>query len=104
MRLRVFPRVRKTFGVLNADLMASTESAQVIPPGAPLSGTRLLFFSQYQCAGSAGADVLAQDVSTRKVPGALFPAFGYCFPPPPAMAGHLLVVHHQSGMPSTHTQ
>ena len=46
----------------------------------PLTGEALPFFSQYDCAGSAGTDVFAHDVSL--VPGTSVPAFGFCFPPP----------------------
>ena len=53
----------------------------------PVSGEALPFFSRYDCARSAGTDVLAQDVSI--VPGTAAPAFGFCFPPP-VMAGHIV--------------
>lgn len=70
-----FQRLWDYFGEFNVDLMASTESAQLTP-----GGTRLPFFSRYQCQDSAGVDVFAQDVSV--VPGATTRAFGSCFPPP----------------------
>lgn len=72
-------------GPFDVDLMACSASAQRSPSG----GQVLPFFSQYDCPGSAGSDVLAQDVSL--VPGADTLAFGFCFPPP-IMAGH--VVQH----------
>lgn len=50
------------------------------------------FFSPYDCAGSSGLNVLAQDVS--RIPGSGEPAFGFCFPPR-FMAGH--IVQHLSG-------
>ena len=50
-------------------------------------GKALNFFSQYDCDGSAGTDVLAHDVSI--VPGTRVLAFGFCFPPP-VMAGHIV--------------
>ena len=68
---------------LNVDLMACAASVL----RSPVSGEALPFFSQYDCAGSAGTDVLAQDVSI--VPGTTAPAFGLCFPPP-VMAGHIV--------------
>ena len=63
-------------GPYTIDLMASTVSAQRIPQGA----RTLPFFSQYDCAGSSGVDVFAQDVS--RVPGTGEPVFGLCFPTP----------------------
>ena len=72
-------------GPFTIDLMASDASAQRIPE----SDVVLPFFSRYDCEGSSGVDVFAQDVSLR--PGSLDRAFGYCFPPP-VMAGH--VVQH----------
>ena len=47
----------------NVDLMACTASVV----RSPLTGGALPFSSQYDCAGSAGTDVFAQDVSI--VPG-----------------------------------
>ena len=70
-------------GPFNVDLMVC--AASVLPSRA--SGEVLPLFSQYDCAGSAGTDVLAQDVSI--VPGTTAPAFGLCFPPP-VMAGHIV--------------
>ena len=70
-------------GSFNVDLMACTASVV----RSPLSGEALPFFSQHDCAGSAGTDVLAQDVAI--VPGTTVPAFGFCFPPP-IMAGHIV--------------
>ena len=70
-------------GPFNIDLMVCTASVL----RSPVSGEALPFFSQYDCAGSAGTDVLAQDVSI--VPGTTAPAFGLCFPPP-VMAGHIV--------------
>ena len=63
-------------GPFNLDLMASTASAQRVPP----SPHTLPFSSQYNGAGSSGVDVLAEDVA--RVPGIGEPAFGYCFPAP----------------------
>ncbi|CAM9718774.1 unnamed protein product [Laminaria digitata] len=80
-----FKAIWEEIGPFNVDLMACTASVV----RSPLSGEALPFFSQYDCAGSAGTDVLAHDVSI--VPGAGVPAFGFCFPPP-VMAGH--VVQH----------
>ena len=69
---------------LNVDLMACAASVL----RSPVSGEALPFFSQYDCAGSAGTDVLAQDVSI--VPGKTTdPAFGCCFAPP-VIAGHIV--------------
>ena len=69
-------------GPFDMDLMACEASAQC----SPLTGSRLPFFSQYRCPGSAGVDVLVHNVavppsSTTTV------AFSLCFSPP-IMAGH----------------
>ena len=55
--------------------MASTESAQKVRG----NNDRLPFYSQYDCEGSSGTDVLAQDVS--RLPGKGERMFGYCSPP-----------------------
>ena len=70
-------------GPFNIDLMACTASVM----RSPLTGEALPFFSQYDCAGSVGADVFAHFVSL--VPGTSVPALGFCFPPP-IMAGHIV--------------
>ena len=70
-------------GPFNEDLMACATSVL----RSPVRGEALLFFSQYDCADSAGTDVLAQHVSI--VLGTIAPAFGFCFPPP-VMAGHIV--------------
>ena len=74
-------------GPFNVDLMVC--AASVLPSRA--SGEVLPLFSQYDCAGSAGTDVLAQDVSI--VLDTTVPAFGFWFPPP-VMAGH--TVQHRA--------
>ena len=66
----------------NVDLMACTASVL----RSSLSEEALPFFSQYDCAGSAGTDVVAQDVSV--VPDTGVPASGFCSPPL-IMAGRL---------------
>ena len=71
-------------GPFNVDLMACTASVVRFS----LTGEALPFFSRYDCAGSAGTDVFAQDVSI--LPGTRGPAFGFCFPPP-IMAGHIVL-------------
>ena len=70
-------------GPFNIDLMVCTASVL----RSPVSGEALPFFSQYDCAGSAGTDVLAQDVLIE--PGTRAPAFCFCFPPR-AMADHIV--------------
>lgn len=70
-------------GPFNVDVTARL--ASILAP--PLSGEALPFFSQYDCAGSAGNHLLAQDVSI--VPGTRVPAFGICVPPP-IMAGAIV--------------
>ena len=68
-------------GPFNVDVMTCTASVL----RSPVSGEALPFFSQYDCTGSAGTDVLARDVLI--VPGTTTPAFGFCFSPA-VMAGH----------------
>ena len=46
----------------------------------PLTGEALFFFSQYDCTGSAGTDVFAQDVPI--VPDTGGPAYGFLFSTP----------------------
>ena len=72
-----FQELWGALGPFNFDLMASTESAQKVRG----SNDRLPFYSQYDCEGSSGTDVLAQDVS--RLPGKGERMFGYCLPPPP---------------------
>ena len=69
-------------GPFDVDLMAC--KASVLRP--PLTEEALPFFSQFDCAGSAGADVFAQDVSI--VPDTGGPAFGFCFIPA-IISGHI---------------
>lgn len=80
-----FQQLWAALGPFNFDLMASSESAQRDPG----SNDRLPFFSQHDCEGSSGVNVLAQDVS--RVPGTGVKMFGYCFPPP-VMVG--IIVQH----------
>lgn len=79
----VFRALWDTMGPFTIDLMASDASTQRVPG----SGASLSFFSRYDCDGSNGVDVFAQDVSLQ--PGSGDRAFGYCFPPP-VMAGHIV--------------
>ena len=70
-----FQELWEALGSFNFDIMASSESAQKVPG----SNNRLPFFSQHDCEGSWGTDVLAQDVS--RLPDTGERMFGYCFPP-----------------------
>ena len=72
-------------GLFNVDLMASTVSVL----RSRLNGEALPFFSQYACAGSAGTNVLAHDVSIVSGTRIPIPAFGFCFSLA-IMAGHIL--------------
>ena len=82
LRREAFLSVDQQLGPFNIDLMACSASAQRSRQGA-----RLPFFSHFSCAGSAGVDVLAHDVSI--LPGTTEQAMGFCFPPP-VMVGHVL--------------
>ena len=62
-------------------------SASVQP--SPVTGEPLPFFSRYYCEGSAGVDMLAQDVAI--LPGTRTPAVEFASPAP-VMVGH--VVQH----------
>lgn len=66
----------EAFGPFNVDLMASDASVQCGPRGCP----SWPFFSRYDCRGSSGVYVLAQDISV--LPGTSDPASGYCSLPP----------------------
>lgn len=55
--------------------MTFSESAQKVPG----RNNKLSFFSQYDCEGSLGTDVLAQDIA--RLPGTGEKKFGYRFPP-----------------------
>ena len=61
-------------------MMATTASAQRIPRGFEYEGTQLPFFSRYETEGSAGLDVLSQDVTI--VPTSKRECFAFCFLPP----------------------
>lgn len=78
-----FRKLWEEFGPFDIDLMACDASAQ----RSPVSGAPLPFFSRYHCEGTAGVDVLAQNLAV--LPGTAVPAFGFCFPPP-VMAGHIV--------------
>lgn len=80
-----FRRVWGMFDPLDLNLMAWIASAQ----RSPLTGDSLRSFWRYDCAGSKGVDVLAQDVAV--LPGTSEPVFSVCFLSP-VMAGH--VVRH----------
>eukprot|EP00752_Nemacystus_decipiens_P016750 g14988.t1 len=82
LKREVFLALYERLGPFNIDLMACAASVQSSPRGLPLR-----FFSQCSCVGTAGADVLAQDVSV--LPGTQGEAFGFCFPPP-VMVGPVL--------------
>ena len=82
LKREAFLTLDRLFGPFNIDLMACSASAQRSRQNTPLP-----FFSHYSCAGSAGVDVLAQDVSTLPTTGEQ--AFGFCFPPP-LLVGHVL--------------
>ena len=62
-------------GPFNVDLMACTASVLQFP----VSLETLPFFSQYDCAGSAGTDLLTQHLSI--VPGTTTPAFHFVSQP-----------------------
>ena len=77
-----FRAIWDEMGPFNVEFMACTASVLL----SPVSGEALPFISHYDCAGSAGTDLLAQDTSI--VPGTPTPAFGFCFPSP-VTAGHI---------------
>ena len=70
-----FRRLWDAMGPFDIDLMACAASGQI----SPVTGRQLPFFSRFNCPGSAGRDMLAQNMAV--MPGTQRPAFGY-FPAP----------------------
>ena len=85
LKQEAFEIVWDALGPFNIDWMACSASVQ----RSPVTGEPLPFFSRYDCAGSAGVDMLAHDVAV--LPGSQESARGFVFPAP-VMAGH--VVQH----------
>lgn len=82
-----FDALWDNWGGFDVDLMATTASTHRVPLGRPGAGRQLPFFSRYNTEGSAGVDVLSQDVSM--MPDFSKECFGFCFPPP-SMVGVVL--------------
>ena len=57
---------------------------RTIPGGGHDADRALPFYSRYHIDGTAGVDVLGQDVS--HMPGPASACFGFCFPPPQMIA------------------
>ena len=74
------------------DLMSTDTSVQWIPGGGQDADRPLPFYSRYHTDGTAGVDVLSQDVS--HMPGSANACFGFCFPPPQTIA---VVLQHIQG-------
>ena len=81
---RCFGRLREEWGGVDMDLMATGTSVQWIPGVGRDTDRALPFYSRYYTAGTAGVDVLGQDVS--HMPGSANACFGFCFPPPQMVA------------------
>ena len=74
------------------DLMTTGTSVQWIPGGGQHADRALPFYARYHTDGTAGVDVLGQDVS--HMPGLANACFGFCFPPPQMIA---VVLQHMQG-------
>ena len=66
------------------DLMATGTSVQWIPCEGRDADRALPFYSRYHTAGTAGDDVLGQEVS--QILGSANGCFCFCFPPPQMVA------------------
>ena len=66
------------------DLVATGTSVQWIPGVIHDADRALSFYSRYHTAGTAGVDVLGQDVS--HMPGSANARFVLCFPSPQMVA------------------
>ena len=74
------------------DLIATGMSVQWIPGGGHGADRALPFYSRCHTDGTAGVDVLGQDVS--HMPGSANACFGLCFPPSQMIA---VVLQHMQG-------
>ena len=81
---RCFGRLWEARGGFNMDVMATDTSAQWIPGGGQDADRALPFYSRYHSDGTAGVDVLGQDVS--HMPGSANACFGFGFPQPQMIA------------------
>ena len=89
---RCFGRLSEEWGGFDVDLMATGTSVQWIPGGGQHADRALPFYARYHTDGTAGVDVLGQDVS--HMPGLANACFGFCFPPPQMIA---VVLQHMQG-------
>ena len=89
---RCFGHLWEEWGGFDMDLMATGTSVQWIPGGGQDRDRALPFYSRYHTDGTAGVDVLGQDVS--HMPGSANACFGFCFPPPQMIA---VVLQHMQG-------
>ena len=81
---RYFGRLWEEWGGFDMDLMATDTSVQWIPGGGQDADRALPFYSRYHTDGTAGVDILGQDVS--HMPCSANACFGFCFPPPQMIA------------------
>ena len=89
---RYFGRLWEEWGGFDMDLMAIGMSVQWIPGGGHNADRALPFYLRCHTDGTAGVDVLGQDVS--HMPGSANACFGFCFPPPKMTA---VVLYHMQG-------
>ena len=89
---RCFGRLWKEWGGFDMELMATGTFVQRIPGGGHGVDRALPFYSRYHTDGTAGVDVLGQDVSHMS--GSVNVCFSFCFPPPQMIA---TVYHHMQG-------
>ena len=89
---RCFGRFWEEWGGFDMDLMATGTSVRRIPGGGQDADRALPLYSRYHTDGTAGVDVLGQDVSHMS--GSANACFGFCFPPPQTIA---VVLQHMQG-------
>ena len=79
-----FGRLREECGGFDMDLIATGTLVQRIPGVGRDADRALPFYLRHHTAGTAGVDVLGQDVS--HMPESANACFGLCFPPPHTVA------------------
>ena len=89
---RCFGRLSEEWGGLDMDLMATGTSVQWIPSVGRDADRALSSYSRYYTPGTAGVDVLGQDVSY--MPDSAKACFGFYFPPSQMVA---VVLQHMQG-------
>ena len=79
LKQRCFGHLWEEWGGFDINLMATGTSVQWILGGGHDADRALPFYSRYHSAGTAGVDILGQDVSHMS--GSANACFGFCFTP-----------------------